>query len=141
MGFSTAAAAAIIGITMLMVIEISLGTILPVYVEIQESFIDMSKRARDMLQTSIYISSVNITVNGSGYDLNITLENTGSTVIDMRCTHVLIEGINVSSSYSCTYLYPKNNGYITVNGLSGNGEKTLKIITENGIGQYEKYIA
>lgn len=140
MGFSISAAAAIIGVSVLMIVEISLGTLLPVYMDIQESYGDMRDRAVEELQTSIAITETNTTVNASGYDLNVTLENSGSTVVDTRYLHVLIDGVSVSFSCDHSYIYPENNVFILVNGLSGSGENKVKIITENGISCYDSYM-
>jgi len=140
MGFSISAAAAVIGVSLLMIVEISLGTIIPLYVDIQESYDQMKDRAVDELQTSVTIANVNTTVNASGYDLNVTIRNSGSTVIDTRYVHVLIDGASVSFSCSSTYIHPENTNYILVHGLTGSGEKKVKVITQNGISCYDSYI-
>lgn len=140
MGFSISAAAAIIGVSVLMILEISLGTLMPVYTDIQKSYDDMRDRAVEELQTSITITCTNTTVNASGYDLNVTLENSGSTTVDTQYLDVLINGVSIPFSCDSSYIYPENNASIQVYGISGSGENKVKIITENGISCYDSYM-
>ena len=139
MGFSVAAAAAIIGVSLLMILEMFVGNTIPLYAEIQDSYKDMRNRAIDELQTMISVQNVTTSPNASNYDLNITLQNTGSTVVDMTYVTLLINGTKTSFTSSSTYLYPASSVNLTSNDLLGSGQKKLKIITKNGISSYETY--
>jgi archaellum component FlaF (FlaF/FlaG flagellin family) len=140
MGFSVAAAAAIIGVSLLMILEIFAGNTIPLYTEIQDSYKDMKNRAIDELQTMISIQNVTTSPNASNYDVNITVQNTGSTVIDTRYITLLINGTKTIFTSSSAYIYPTSSVYLNSDDLSGNGQKKLKIITKNGISSYETYI-
>jgi len=139
MGFSISAATAIIGVTLVMALEVSLGTMIPLYTDIQESYHDMKKRSIEEIQTDLSIEQVNATVNASNHDVNITIKNTGSTTIESAYITILIDGEQEAFVCDSSYLYPESSYYLLVNGISGSGEKKIKIITANGISCYETY--
>ena len=84
MGFSLSAAAAIIGISMLVAVEILTGSLLPLFTEVNDSYTNMKDRAIDQIQSDIAIINVATPSNGTNHDLNITLENTGSISLETR---------------------------------------------------------
>lgn len=139
MGFSVAATAAIIGVSILMIIEISMGNVIPMYSDIQESYKDLKDRAINELQTMVTIQNVNVSDNVTLYDLNITVKNSGSTVFDVEYMNVLIEGVPTSFSSSSSYIFPESTSYLNLYGLSGSGVKKVKLILKNGISCYESY--
>ena len=55
MGFSLVAAAAIIGLSIVMSIEIIVGTTVPTVIDVQDSFEEMKNRAIDQFQNNINI--------------------------------------------------------------------------------------
>ena len=57
MGFSLVAAAAIIGVSIVMAIEIIVGTTIPTITDVHDSFDDMRDRAIDQVQTDINITN------------------------------------------------------------------------------------
>ncbi|MBS3778397.1 MAG: hypothetical protein KGY50_03785 [Candidatus Thermoplasmatota archaeon] len=139
MGFSISATSAIIGIAIIMVIEISVGTIIPVITDLDSSYDEMRQRAVNELQTNIEIQNITVQTNGSLHDLSIQIKNTGSTVIKSLYVDVLVDGS--LSSFTCAdeYWFPENTYTVSVNGLSGSGSKKVKIITNNGISEYHTY--
>ena len=139
MGFSLSAAAAIIGISTLVAIEILTGSLLPLYTDIIESYSDMKDRAINQIQSDISIISVSTPSNGTNYDLNVTIENTGSITLETSYFNVLINGTDHQFTSSESYLHSKNEVYLNVNNLSGNGRKKLKIVTNNGISDHYEY--
>ena len=139
MGFSLSAASAIIGISILIAIEILTGSLLPLYTDIIESYSDMKDRAINQIQSDISIISVSTPSNGTNYDLNVTIENTGSITLETSYFNVLINGTDHQFTSSESYLYSKNEVYFNVNNLSGNGRKKLKIVTDNGISDHYEY--
>jgi len=140
MGFSLVAAAAIIGVSVLMVIEIIVGTTIPTLTDIHDSFNDMRNRSIDQVQTDINITRVTVEVNGSDYDINITVENLGSITLETTYFNILINGTEKQFTYSTSYLYPEKVVYFNVYNLQGNGERRLKVVTDNGISDYYKFI-
>jgi archaellum component FlaF (FlaF/FlaG flagellin family) len=140
MGFSVSAAAAIIGVAFIMVLEVSMGTILPVLNDLDESYDEMRQRAIDELQTGFKIQNISVQINGSLHDLSIQVKNTGSTVIENSYVSLLING--TLSSFTCTndYWFPENIYTLSVYGLSGSGEKKIKLIAKNGISDYDTCI-
>ena len=123
MGFSLVAAAAIIGVSSLMVIELLTGAVLPTLSEVNDSYDDMKNRAINQVQTDINTTAIYTIPNGSNYDLNITVENIGSITLETDHFNILINGTNRQFSCSHSYFYPERKIYFTVNNLSGTGTK------------------
>lgn len=140
MGFSLVAAAAIVGVSLVMGLEIIVGTTIPTITNINESYNEMRNRAIDQVQTNINITSVTSEINGSNYDINITVENIGSVTLEPTYFNILINGIKNEFSCSKTFLYPENEVYFNILNISGSGESRLKIVTNNGISDYYMFI-
>jgi archaellum component FlaF (FlaF/FlaG flagellin family) len=140
MGFSLVAAAAIVGVSLVMGLEIIVGTTIPTITNINESYNEMRNRAIDQVQTNINITSVTSEINGSNYDINITVENVGSVTLEPTYFNILINGIKNEFTCSKTFLYPENEVYFNVLNISGSGECRLKIVTNNGISDYYMFI-
>jgi len=139
MGFSLAAAAAIIGVSTLIVIGTTVENILPAMIDTNDSYNDMKDRGIDQVQTDINITSVITPSNGSNYDLNFTVDNTGSVYLETTNFDILING--TAQQFTCgeSYLYPENEVYFNVTNLPGAGTRILKVITDNGISDYYEY--
>ena len=136
MGFSLVAAAAIICVSIVMAIEIIVGTTIPTMTNVHDSLDEMRDRAIDQIQTDINITSVTSEVNGSDHDINVTLENTGSISLETKYFNILINGTDTKFTCSSSYLYPENEVYFNVSSLESTGPRRLKIITDNGISDY-----
>lgn len=139
MGFSLVGAAAIIGVSILMVIEIIVSTAIPTFTDVHDAFDEMRDRAIAQVQTDINITDVNSIVNGSNYDINITVKNTGSITLETILFDILINGSKNDFSCSKSYIYPENIVYFNVSNLSGSGINRLKIVTNNGISDYYEF--
>jgi len=138
MGFSTVAATAIMGASLLMMISIFTGGLIPTFSEYREAFKNMESRATERVQTSINITDITNT-SGVYYDLNITVENSGSINLETFDFTILINGTNKPFNCTDSYLYPEKNCIFTVN-LTGTGLKRIKVITGNGISDYGEHI-
>jgi len=136
MGFSLVAATAIIGVSLLMAIEIMVGTTIPTLTDAYDSFDNMKDRAIEQIQTDINVTSITTEVNGSNYDINVTLENGGSTSLETRYFNILINGTDTEFTCSSAYLHPENEVYFNVSSLESTGPRRLKIVTDNGISDY-----
>lgn len=136
MGFSLVAAAAIIGVSIVMAIEIIVGTTIPTITDVHDSFDDMRDRAIYQVQTDINITAVTSEVNGSNYDINITIENTGSVTLETSYFNILVNGTENKFSCSSLYLHPENEVFFNVSSLQGTGPRKLKVVTDNGISDY-----
>ena len=139
MGFSTVAATAIVGVALVMAIEIIVGTTIPTITDVHGSYDDMKDRAIEQVQTDVNITAASTSANASNYDLNITIENTGSVTLKTNSFDVLINGTKNKFQYSKLYLYPKNTVYFEVYNISGSETARLKIVTNNGIEEYYDY--
>lgn len=139
MGFSLVAAAAIIGVSILMAIEIIVGSTVPTLTDVHDSFDNMRDRAIDQVQTDINITDVTSEINGSNYDINVTVENTGSTTLETTYFNILINGTDKEFTCSKSYLHPENEVYFNVSSLQGTGERRLKVVTDNGISDYYEF--
>jgi archaellum component FlaF (FlaF/FlaG flagellin family) len=139
MGFSLVGAAAIIGVSILMIIELIVSTGVPTITDVDEAFDEMRNRAVDQVQTDINITGVTSVVNGSGYDINITVENTGSVTLETANFDILINGTINDFSCSKSYIHPENIVYFDVPSITGLGAQKLKVVTNNGISDYYEF--
>lgn len=140
MGFSLVGAAAIIGVSILMGIEIIISTTIPIITDVDDSFDEMRNRAIAEVQTDINITDVTSIVNGSNYDINITVENTGSVTLETAFFDILINGTKNDFTYSKSYIHPENEVDFKISSFSGSGTMRLKIVTNNGISDYYEFI-
>ncbi len=140
MGFSLVAATAIIGVSLIMCLEIIVETTVPTITDLNESFKNMRIRAIDQVQTDIDITAVTYEINGSNYDINITVKNIGSITLKTIYFDILINGTRNEFTCSESYIYPENEIYFNVLNISGSGETRLKIVTNNGIYDYYVFI-
>lgn len=138
MGFSLSASFAVIGVSILISIEILTGSLIPTITDIDDSYNEMIDRGINKIQTDINITEVNTSTNGSNYDYNITVENSGSVSLEAEDFNILIDGFLQWFSCSEVYLYPENSAYFLVKNVTGSGLKRLKIITDNGISDYHE---
>jgi archaellum component FlaF (FlaF/FlaG flagellin family) len=140
MGFSLVAAAAIICVSIVLAIEILVGTTVPTMTDVYDSFDDMRNRAIDQVQTDINIADVTPVANGSNYDINITVENTGSITLETNYFNILVNGSDNKFTCSSSYIHPENEVYFNVSSLHGSGTRRLKVLTKNGISDYYEFI-
>ena len=139
MGLSLAAAAAIIGVSTLVAIGTLTGNILPTTTDIYDSYKEMKDRYVDQIQTDIIISGVTNSSSGTNYDVNITVENTGSTNLETCHFNILVNGESQEFTCSSSYLFPEDVAYFNVTDISS-GSKKLKVVTNNGISDYYEYV-
>jgi archaellum component FlaF (FlaF/FlaG flagellin family) len=139
MGFSLVGAAAIIGVSILMIIEIIISNGVPTITNVDEAFDEMRNRAVDQVQTDINITGVTSVVNGSGYDINITVENTGSVTLETANFDILINGTINDFSCSKSYSHPENIVYFDVPSITSLGLQKIKVVTNNGISDYYEF--
>lgn len=140
MGLSLVAAAAIIGVCVMISLEIIVGTTIPTITNVHDSYDKMRERSIDRFQTDINITTISTPANGSNFDLNFTVENTGSITLKTRYFNVLVNG--TSHSYICekSYMYPEKQIWFNVTNLpGGTASHRLKIVTDNGISDYKTF--
>ena len=132
MGFSLVAAFAVIGVSIFIAIEILTGSMLPAITETDESYNDLVDRSIEMVQTDINIS--NVTISGSSpYNHNISVKNTGSTILNTSDFTILINGVTQQFICPNSYLYPEKNTYFNITNLPGAGNIRLKVIFRWGL--------
>ena len=127
------------GVSILIALEIIVGTTIPTLTNVHNSYDDMRDRAIEQVQTDINITSVSTPINGSNYDLNFTIKNTGSTTLETTYFDILINGIKNSFTCSKSYLHPENEVWFNVTNLPDIGKGKLKVVTDNGISDYYEY--
>jgi archaellum component FlaF (FlaF/FlaG flagellin family) len=140
MGFSLIAAAAVLGLTLFMAVEIITSDLLPTIEDMNKSYGDMKERLQNQLQSDINITTVLRAANGSNYDYNISVKNTGSTTLFTKDFLILINGSEYQFTCSYEHLYPENTVYFQIMNVAGVGSQRLKVITNNGIADYYTYI-
>jgi len=139
MGFSLSAATAIIGVTILLTIEIIVSTTIPTITDVNDSYKEMRDRSIDRLQSDMNITGISTVDNGSNYDLDIEIKNTGSITLETIDFNILINGSNKEFTCTKSYIYPENTANFTIYNLPGTGENKLKAVSNNGISDYYKY--
>jgi archaellum component FlaF (FlaF/FlaG flagellin family) len=139
MGFSIVAATAIIGVSILICIELMVGTTIPTLTDVHDAYDKMRDRSIEQVQTDITINDAATSANDSNYDLNITVENTGSISLEAVNFNILINGTDQTFSCSESFLHPEKEIYFYVDNLPGTGSRRLKVITNNGISDYHDY--
>jgi archaellum component FlaF (FlaF/FlaG flagellin family) len=136
MGFSLIAAAAVLGFTLFMAVEIITSDLLPTIEDINNSYSDMKQRFEDHLQTDINITTVTSSANGSNYDYNISVRNTGSVTLVTKDFTILINGSEYEFTCAHPYLYPENTAHFQIVNVTGAGAKRMKVIANSGIADY-----
>ncbi|HIH00224.1 MAG TPA: hypothetical protein HA258_06520 [Thermoplasmata archaeon] len=136
MGFSVIAAAAMLGLTLFMAVEIITSELLPTIDEMNRSYGDMKDRYQNQLQTDINITTVTRSANGSNYDYNISVKNTGSVTLVTKDFQILINGTEYQFSCSSERLYPENTLFFQIMDVAGAGSQRVKVTTNNGIAEY-----
>ncbi len=139
MGFSLVGAFAIIGVSILMVLEILTGSLLPAVTDYNDSYDVMKDRIIEQVQTDILITGTSTSINGSNYDLNITVNNTGGVTLKTEDFNILINGTSFGFTCSNSYLYIDSTVYFNVSAIPGGGDSRVKVVTNNGISDYETY--
>jgi archaellum component FlaF (FlaF/FlaG flagellin family) len=131
MGFSLVAAAAIIGVSILMALEIIVGTTIPTITDLHDSYEDMKNRAIEQVQTDINIT------NAVWADPNmiISVDNTGSETINTSYCNILRNGESKTFTCSVSYLHPEQTALYAVAERFNPGDM-IKIITPNGVSDY-----
>jgi archaellum component FlaF (FlaF/FlaG flagellin family) len=139
MGFSLIAAAAVLGFTLFMAVEIITSDLLPIIESINDSYNDMKDRYQEQLHTDINITAVSRSVNGSNFDYNISVMNTGSVTLDSDVFIILINGSECDFSVSHNHVYPENTGYFYITNVTGADSRRIKVIANNGVADYYVY--
>jgi len=92
------------------------------------------------LQTRITIQSISVSGDPSDYSVTIRIKNEGSTTLDPLKLNVLIDGSLKSFTVTpSTSWFPEKEVTVSVTNLSGSGTHRVKVVTENGISDYETY--
>lgn len=139
MGFSLIAAAAILGFTLFMGVEIIVSDLLPTIEEINTSYGAMNERMQEQLHTGINITQVQRVLNATTYDYTITVQNTGSITLPTTDVMILINGSLCDFFVASDYLYPETTMDFQVVNQAAGGETRIKVITHNAIADYYTY--
>ncbi|HJH29560.1 MAG TPA: hypothetical protein C5S51_07700 [Methanosarcinaceae archaeon] len=141
MGFETTVVVAIFFLSAMI-----LGTTSYVVISASEDIVDDASYEKNemqikRLQTDILIDYSNPTGSSTSYDLTVSISNTGSETLRSDELDILIDG----TIQSCTFLpttitwTPDEIKTLSVTGLSGAGSHRVKVVTENGVSDYDTY--
>lgn len=103
MGFSLAAATAIVGVSILFAMEIIVSTTVPTFTDEIEAFNNKKDRIIDQKQTSIDITD---TVWDNPNTV-ISVDNTGSIPVNTSNYNILVNGISKQFTCSASFIYPE----------------------------------
>ena len=141
MGFETTVVVAIFFLSAMV-----LGTASYVVISTSEDLVDdASYEQNEMqikrLQTDILIDGSTPVGSAASYDLTVNISNTGSETLRSDELDILIDGTIQSYTFSptTTTWTPDEIKTLTVADLSGSGSHRIKVITENGISDYDTY--
>ena len=140
MGFSTSAAFAILGVCLVACIDIFSSSVLPAASELERSYRRLENRMVERLNTDIEITNITKSL-GNPYNISITVKNTGSINLEVEDFTVMVNGIVEDFSYNSPYLYPENTVILNITNLTYTGLVRVKVVTGNGISDYETYSA
>jgi archaellum component FlaF (FlaF/FlaG flagellin family) len=136
MGFSVVAASAIIGVSVLIALEIVVGTTFPNMSDIHNCYKEMKDRSIEQVQTDINITRVNVVINDTNWDVNISIENSGSISLKTSKFNILLNGTNQIYECDDTYLHPSDISYFIIPNYDAGSYIRIKAITENGISDF-----
>ena len=140
MGFSTSAAFAILGVCLVACIDIFSSSVLPAASELERSYRRLENRMVERLNTDIEITNITKTP-GNPYNISIKVKNTGSVSLEVKDFTVIVNGSIEDFDYNTPYLYPESTVLLNVTNLTYVGEVRVKVVTGNGISDYETYNA
>ena len=91
--------------------------------------------------TSINIGEINSDGSNTSYTITVDVTNTGSRVLDWEKIDVLVDGklLDYNTSTDPNTWSPEESVTFTMDDLNGSGWHRIKIVTENGIGDYGTY--
>ena len=141
MGFETTVVVAIFFLSAMV-----LGTASYVVISASEELVDDASYEKNemqikRLQTDILIDDSTPAGSAASYDLTVTISNTGSETLRSDELDILIDGTIQSYTFLpvTTTWTPDEMKTLTVTGLSGAGSHRVKVVTENGISDYDTY--
>lgn len=91
--------------------------------------------------TSINIGEINSDGSNTSYTITVDVTNTGSRVLDWEKIDVLVDGklTDFDTSTDPHTWSPEESVTFTMVDLNGSGLHRIKVVTENGIGDYATY--
>jgi archaellum component FlaF (FlaF/FlaG flagellin family) len=140
MGFSVSATFTVFFIAFLAIGSSIYCAIYNTFNSISNSIVDQHKMMVDAKQTAIAIIDITVTGKSRDHNLELTVENTGSTTLDPSKLSILIDGVLQVNTLASGAWFPKNTITISFQHLSSSIENhRIKIVTENGISVYGTY--
>jgi len=134
MGFSLAAAAAIIGVAVLISMELIVGITIPTITDIQKSYDNMKDRSINQLQTDIAITNA-VFVEPNTL---ISVDNIGSTTINTSSCNILLNGVPKIFTCTLSNIHPEQTAIFSFAQRAEPGD-IIKIVTPNGISDYHEF--
>ena len=135
MGFSTVAATAIIGVSLLIGVELIVSTTIPSLEDINNSYDEMRDRTIEQAQTDVtIIAAVYILPNTI-----VSVQNTGSESIDTSKCNLLHNGVRIGFKSNIVFLHPEQTAILTISNQRSEPGDIIKVITPNGVSDYHTF--
>ena len=131
-GFSVSGSAAIIFVGVMVAAGIAVPSLVGSMGALADSQGEQVDRGIDALNTEFEITSATYNESGNG-DLDVTLENTGSTTLTRNGTSVLVDG-GIRADAAGTGLWVPGDTITITTGESTKPDR-VKIVAENGIAE------
>lgn len=138
MGFSTIAAATIVGLSFIIILGTISGEFLPTLSEVNDSYRNIGRRVLNQVHTGINITSMDVMTPPGDIYLNVTIKNTGSVILNTSDFSIIVNGSLQSFNASEPVIYPENEVFFLVN-VDDSGPKSIKVFTGNGVADYDDY--
>ena len=137
MGFSLSATWAILGASLIVIIELVATAFFPAVAEIENAESDIGSRLLERLNTNFVLENFSWTANSTNYDGTFQINNTGETTIDLSGCQLLLDGVVVPFQYSTQYIFPKDLQQIDLENVSISENALVKVVTNNGRETYQ----
>ncbi len=139
MGFSLTATWAIIGASAIIIIELLSTLFFPLIVGVDESTTHNNVAMLDLINTKFNLQNISLQPNGTTTDLQLQINNTGQTTLDLSQCNLLIDGTISTFSYTQPYLFPQQTTTLHATNLTITQPTHLKMVTGNGAETYTTY--
>jgi flagellar protein FlaF len=95
----------------------------------------------DKTHTSISIEEINFIGPKKSYTITVDVTNTGISVLDCEKINILVDGklTDYDTPTDPHTWSPEESVTFTMDDLKGSGLHRIKVVTENGIGDYATY--
>lgn len=139
MGFSLTATWAILGACAIIIIELMSTLFFPLIVSVDDSTTNNNVDMLELINTRFNLQNLSLQPNGTATDLQLQVNNTGQTTLDLSQCNLLIDGTIATFQHTQPYLFPQETTTIQAPNLTISQPTHIKMVTGNGAEAYTTY--